>query len=253
MSHQEEALRDNPYFVRAGSELGAMDGMFSVPKMFSKSAIKPPAQAKAPAQAAPAPAKAPANRFSMFKMFSKPSDPSSASKSSGPASKSRGMLANMIRKTPNKAIPRPPLPTFTGTPPEYCDLYGNVLSAESDLIVPKMLYNADYNKPRTASELEQEKDSDPDKLYKKMIKKYKLNDNRFFAEPCDWLHKGQPVYTCLVLNANRLLICLFSGNLREMFDSWVPFAITDYITRKPIHETLRLSLSNKKDLWFSRL
>jgi len=76
MSHQEEALRENPYNVRSGSELGAMDSMFgklSVPKMFSKSATKAPVPASAAAQAAPAQAKAPASRWSMPTLCSKAS------------------------------------------------------------------------------------------------------------------------------------------------------------------------------------
>jgi len=101
----------------------------------------------------------------------------------------------------------------------------------------------------------QAKSDKPDIMFRKLKLKYSLDPNRFTAVPCDWLHKGQPVYTCLVLKDGRLMICLASGELKKMgesFSFWKPFAITDYMTNEPIIKAITVPIKYENAVWFTK-
>ena len=227
MSFREEELRENPYFVRAGSELGAIE--FGMPKMFSKSATKTPVPAKAPAQA-----KAPASTWSMPKMFSK-------SPAKQPVPPTAGAPVKVV--------------STHATPPEFSDSKGNPLSLGDPSLAPKMLLRLDYKEPVTDLEKMMATSEKPDIMFRKLQLKYSLTPNHLTAVPCDWLYKGQPVHTCLVLKGGRLMICLASGDLKKLGGYsrfWIPFNIKDYMTNESITKAISVPLNYENALWFTK-
>jgi len=200
-------LRENPYMVRSGSELGAIDGLFSipklsvpklsVPKMFSKSATKAPVPANAAAQAK-APAKAPVH--------------------------------------------------------EFTDLSGKQLLIGDKSMGPKMVLKKGYTAPASGDwegEL-RETTKNPNLMYDTVQRKFCLSADCKKALACDWRHKSLPVYACLVLKDDILMLCFVDGDITKVYSYWKPFAIKNYITNDSITKAITVAKNWPKVLWFTK-
>jgi len=217
MSHREELWRENPYIVRSGSELGAMDGMFSmpklsVPKMFSKSATKTPAPAKEPAQAAPAQAKAPASRWGIPSLYSK------------------------------------------AAVHEFTDLSGKTILIGDKSMLPKIFGKKGYTAPPPNDLIATMRDNPkiPHLMYDAMQRQFCLSADCKQAVACDWLHNSLPVFSCLMLKDDILMLCFVDGNLPAVRVGWRPFLKMNYMTKQAIKTSFLIPKKFPKVMWFTK-
>ena len=226
MSSREEELRENPYFVRAGSELGAMDGMFSMPKLSVPKLSVP--KLSVPKLSVP---KFSVPKLSVPKMFSK-----SAPKAPAPAA-----------PAPAKAPAKEPVP-------EFSDLSGKPLSSTDKSHGPKMFYKKGFTVPAPGDLVAEAREitTTPDLMYYRVQKKFCLTSDYKKALACDWLHNKKSVYSCLVLKNNILMLCFIDGDLNEAKMFWKPFAIKNYITKDSIRQAITVAKNWPKVIWFTK-
>ena len=78
-----------------------------------------------------------------------------------------------------------------------------------------------------------------------------MSQDRKTAIPCNWLFDGQPVYTCMVLEADRLLMFYAKGDLKKMGKiTWSPFDGTNFITKEKITKAMQVPVGVPRALWF---
>jgi len=172
-------------------------------------------------------------KLSVPKMFSKsPAKAAAPAKASAPA---------------KKAAPAKALPTKSA-PSGVTDLNGKPLPAAAN-VQPTMIENPSWE--ATYFDQLAEKTTNPKSMFTVLQRKYKMSKDRKNAVQCNWLFDGQPVYTCMVLEADRLLRLYAKGDLNKMGTiTWIPFDGTNVMTKEKITKAMQVPVGVPRAMWF---
>jgi len=135
----------------------------------------------------------------------------------------------------------------------FTDLSGKQILIGDKSKVPKIFVDKGYTAPAPNDLIGQARETPkiPHLLYDAMQRQFCLSADCKKAVACNWLHNSLPVFSCLMLKDNILILCFVDENLPAVRVGWRPFLRMNYMTKQAIKTSFLIPKTFPKVLWFT--